>query len=142
MTKLLNTNLSDIHDGDILAVVEELEAVCPVGSRHFLNLPLRMFLTQCVYPGGTGTKRIPISTATVAISPLLESTIGKLPDGALFDLCREIATADGIAREFSHGQKLCVFLSRTIDKYTPSKAPTERQRRINNIVQRRRNNRR
>ena len=142
MSQILNTKLNDIRDGNILALVEELEAVCPVSSRNFGDFPLRFFLTQCVYPAGAGTKRVPISTSTVALSPLLESTIGKLPDGDLFNICHEIASADGVAREFSHGQKLYAFLSRTIDKYTPTKAPTATQRRKDALARTRRNNKR
>lgn len=142
MSDLLNTKLSHIRDGNILALVEELEAVCSTLSHRFLDLPLRFFLTQCVYPRGAGTKRVRISTETVALSPLLESSIGKLPDGELFDLCREIATADGVAREFSHGQKLANFLSRTIDKYDPTKGLSNKQERLDRLARTRRSNKR
>lgn len=142
MSTLLNTSLGDIREDDILALVAELEAICPIAAAQFRGLPLRFFLTQCVYPNGAGTKRVPISTANVPLSPLLEMPVGKLPSGALYELCREISVCDGKAREFSHGQKLVTFLSRAIDKCAPNKPSSETKRRKDGIALTRRNNRR
>ena len=140
MSEFLNTKLSAIRSGDILALVSELDAVCGERSPTYLNMPFRFFLSSCVYPGGTNTKRVKFSTATVLESEFLDSTIGKLP-ADLFDLCHELCRRAGPAREFSLGQKLVTFLNRTIDVHTPDKPPTDKQRRREALAQQQRRNR-
>lgn len=141
MSSFLNTKLGAIHDRGIFELIKELEAICGVPCSNYLDYPLRTFLSLCVYPGGTGTKRVRLSTATVPQAPLLDSRIGKLPSGLLFDLCEELSISAGQGREFTHDQKLVALLNLTIDKHTPTKPLTERQRLEERIVQRRRRNR-
>lgn len=74
------------------------------------------FLLMCVYPDYPRTKRFRISTDT-AISPLLETRVGKLPDGPIFDLCMEVSVWGETAREFSHGRKLVTLLNERIPKF-------------------------
>jgi hypothetical protein len=107
--------MSELRDGNILALVEELEAVCRADSSRLLDSPLSHFLILCAHPDGT--KKVRISTSTVISSPLLETRVGKLPDGPLFDLCKELAAWHDAAREFSHGQKLLTLLNMSIPKF-------------------------
>ena len=116
MDSLLQTKVGDIRDGEILALIDELEHACRVGSRDFVNLPLSLFLTQCVYPDGPA-KRVPITTKIVASAPFLESRVGKLPDGPLRDLCAELALLAGTALESFSGNKIYVLLNKTLPKY-------------------------
>jgi hypothetical protein len=141
MSQVLDTRLNEIRDANLSAMIVELEAVCLVPSSYFLEQPLRFYLNQCVYPKGAGTQRVPISTASAACSPLLETRIGKLSDGPIFDLCMELSMRHGTALEFSLGKKLVTFLNLTLPKFAPVKAPSKEQRLKNSIVHIRRNNR-
>ncbi len=140
MSDFLNTRLGEIRSGEILALIEELEHACPVGSRHFVGSPLIHFLTQCVYPGGGAGKRVPLSTALVADAPILDSRAGKL-DGDLYDLCAELALRNDAALKFYQGNKLAVFFNKTLPKYAAPKKPTARQQRSDAVARQRRANR-
>jgi hypothetical protein len=137
MTDYLDTKLRDIRDGDILTLNEELEAICGVRAYTYRDQTLRMFLRQCVYPNGTGTKRVPLSTRAI-VATVLEYRVGKLPCGPLFDLCQELAIPAGKSREDVLGWKVVLLLNRTIPKCAVTKPLTERQRREQRIVQWRR----
>jgi len=131
--------MANITDEEILALIRELEHVCPVGSRHFGNSPLLHFLTQCVYPEGS-SKRIPITTRCAASTPLLESRVGKLPNGPLRDLCGELALLSQKSLEFFSGNKVYILLNKTLPNFT-TREPGEMQRRWDAVVRRRRSNR-
>jgi hypothetical protein len=132
--------VGEIEDRQILALIYELEQACPgVGSRLFANSPLLHFLTQCIFP--SGTKHVRITTAHVPLAPLLESRVGKLPDGALRDLCGELAKRSGKALEFYGGNKVYVLLNKTLPKDWSVNSPSETQRRWDNVWRNRRSNR-
>ena len=141
MSNFLNTRLETVRSGEILSLIEALDAACGERSPHFLGSPLRFYLTACVYPQGAGTKRVKISTAHV-LDSLLDTKVGKLELGDLRDLCNELAIANGKALELCLGEKLVTFLNRTIDVHKPAKGPTELQQRREAVVQQRRKNRR
>jgi hypothetical protein len=140
MGKLLETKVANITDDEILALIRELEQACPVGSRDFLNVPFLLFLTQCVYPSGA-VKRVPITTQYVPSAPLLESRVGKLPDGPLRDLCGELALLSKEALEFFSGNKIYVLLNKTLPKNLSGKKPSDKHRRWDTVVRQRRSNR-
>jgi hypothetical protein len=141
MSEFLNTRLGTIHRGEILDLVDELESVCQVSSADFVNSPLIHFLTQCVYPMGASQKRKPISTGSVAIAPLLESKVGKLPDGDLHDFCTELALRNNTALEWYSGNKLAVFLNKTLPEFALPKRPTAKRSRVDAVAMQRRSNR-
>jgi len=141
MGELLNAKVGKIRDGELLALIEELEHACPVGSRHFLNLPLIHFLTQCVYPAGASEKRVTLKTDLAAHTPILDTRVGKLPDGDLRSLCAELALRQNTALEFYNGNKLVVFLNKTLPKHPRPKKPTAKRSRMNSIAMQRRLNR-
>lgn len=140
MSGFLQTKVGEIQADEILALIRELEHACPVGARHFVGLPLLLFFTQCVYPEGP-TKRVPITTAYAASTPLLESRVGKLPDGPLRDLCGELAAFSRNALELFHGNKVYVLLNKTLPKNLTLKPASDTQRRREAVVHRRRLNR-
>ncbi len=139
MNGLLQTKVGEIKDQEILALIGELEHACPVGSEHFASSPLLFFLTQCVLPDGF--KHVPITTAHVPLATLLESRVGKLPDGPLRDLCDELARSSGKALEFFSGNKVYVLLNKTLPKKRGTKPPKDTQRRWEDVVRQRRSNR-
>ena len=98
------------------------------------------FLVQCLYPQGAA-KRIPITTALAASTPLLESRVGKLSNGALRDLCGELALLANTALEFFNGNKIYVLLNKAIPKLPKPKKPTAKQQLWDAVFQRRRSNR-
>ena len=98
------------------------------------------FLVQCLYPSGDTAQRVPISTALLPVAPLLDSTVGKLPDGDVRTLCLELAVASGRALEFYAGSKLSAFLNKTLPKLPKPKKPTEKQRRRDALAMQRRRN--
>jgi hypothetical protein len=112
------------------------------GAANFASSPLMIFLMQCLYPTGDTSKRVPISTACLAVAPLLESTVGRLPDGDLRTLCMELSIASGHALEFYSGSKLVAFLNKTLPKPPKPKKLTARQSRLERIGLQRRANRR
>jgi len=140
MSRLLQTKVGEVRDGEILALIEELEQACPVGSHQFVNQPLLFFLNQCVYPEGPG-KRVPLSTKTVALAPLLETRVGKLADGGLRDLCGELAVLSGDGLESFANRKVYVLLNKTLPKHEAPPAPSLAQRRWDAVAGRRRSNR-
>jgi hypothetical protein len=83
-----------------------------------------------------------ISTAHLAVAPLLDSTVGKLPDGDVRTLCMELAIVSEHALEFYSGSKLAAFLSKTLPKLPKPKKPTARQSQRERIAVRRNANRR
>ena len=140
MGALLQTKVGEIKDHQILALIDELEQACPVGSRNFVNSPLLFFLTQCVYPDGSG-KRVPITTKFAAAAPLLEAGVGKLQEGPLRDLCGELAVLSRNTLEVFSGSKVYMLLNKTLPKFT-MKSSTEKQKRWDTVVGQRRSNRR
>jgi hypothetical protein len=140
MSGFLNTLVGEIRSGDLLALIEELEQVCPVVSQDFLKTPFIAFLTQCVYPGGLG-KRAPLSTVSAAWAPLLESRVGKLPEGDLRELCAELAKLRGVALEFFQGGKVCALLNKTLPKHPVPTKPPAKQSRWDAVIRQRRANR-
>lgn len=139
MSRLLETKVADIKDTELLGLVDELEEVCPVGSRNFINSPLLHFLTQCVYPNGP-EKRVAITTQFAPSAPLLESRIGKLPDGPLRDLCGELALLAQSSLDVFAGSKVYVLLNKTLPRFATARS-TARQKRWDAVVQQRRANR-
>ena len=140
MSELLQTKVGEIKSAEILALIDELEHACPVGSQDFLNSPLLFFLTQCVYPDGSG-KRVPITTKFAASVPLLEARVGKLPEGPLRDLCGELAVLSRNPLEVFSGSKVYMLLNKTLPKFS-MKGSTEKQKRWDTVVGQRRSNRR
>jgi hypothetical protein len=140
MSGWLQTKVGDIHEADLLLLIDELEQACQVGSREFVDLPLAIFLTQCVYPEGPA-KRVSITTKHMPSAPLLGARIGKLPEGALRDLCGELAVLGGEALEFFHSRKVYALLNKALPKHATVKAPGTRQTRWDAVVHRRRSNR-
>lgn len=139
--EIYHSRLSSIRDGDLLTMVSELEQVCPVSSALLLDLPLSTFLTQCVYPAGDG-KRVPISTAASLDCPVLETPVGKLADGSLLlALCRELAENEGKGLDFFLGNKVYVFLNKTILRQEKPKKRSKDGQRWNDVVNLRRRNR-
>jgi hypothetical protein len=55
----------------------------------------------------------------MSLWPLLDTTIGKLPDGDLRRLCNELSAASGRALEFYSGSKLAAFLNKTVSEAAP-----------------------
>lgn len=139
MSTFLQTYTERLKSREILELCEELQAVCGVGLLSFRGHPLLFFLQQCVYPRGASEKRVPISTAHVAISPWLESRVGKLPDGDLRDLCTEL-TSGGRALEFYQGNKLAIFLNKILPKHESAKKRSTKQSRWDAVVRQRRSN--
>ena len=140
MSKLLHTLVQDIHAGDILSLLDELEHAIPVVSRTALRIPLVNLLTQFVYPKGFG-KREPIKLDLALHTPILETPIGKFPDGDLRSLCTELAATTEKALEFYHGSKMYVFLNKTLPKYAMPRQPTALQKRWDAVTRQRRANR-
>jgi hypothetical protein len=140
MGKFLETKITDIKDRELLELICELEHACPVGSRYFANSPLLHFLTQCVYPNGP-EKRAPITTKFVASAPLLETRVGKLPNGPLRDLCGELALLSRNALEFFSGSKVYMLLNKTLPRFSIP-GNTEKQKRWDAVIRKRRSNRR
>jgi len=139
MGRLLETKVADIKDSELLGLIRELEEACPVGSHNFINSPLLHFLTQCVYPGGP-EKRVAITTQFAASAPLLESRIGKLPDGPLRDLCGELALPAQSGLDAFSGSKVYVLLNKTLPRFATARS-TVRQKRWDAVIQQRRSNR-
>ena len=137
MKTWLNAKIGEIEDELLLELVAELEAACGVqaGPEDWL----RHFLARCVYPFGTGSKRVPIANDHLLTSPWLEARIGKLPDGAIHELCRELAAGESL--EFSGGEMLKTFLNRCIPKYPERTPPSETAQRKDALVHLRRRNR-
>jgi len=139
MDRILELKVAEIREGELLALIDELEQTCPVGSRDFLGSPFLFFLTQCVYPDGSG-KRVPITTKFVAAAPLLEARVEKLPDGPLRDLCGELAVLSGNTLEVFSSSKVYVLLNKTLPKFG-AKRVTEKQKRWDGVIGQRRSNR-
>jgi hypothetical protein len=74
-------------------------------------------------------------------APILESKIEKLPDGDLRDLCAELALRNNTSLEFRSGNKLAVFLNKTLPKFTLPKRTAAKQRRSDAVTMQRRANR-
>lgn len=139
MGRLLETKVADIKDAELLRLIDELEAVCPVGSPHFVDSPLLHFLTQCVYPHGS-EKRAAITTKFVASAPLLESRVGQLPDGPLRDLCGELALLRQSGLDAFSGSKVYVLLNKSLPRFSVPKS-TAKQKRWDAVIHQRRSNR-
>jgi hypothetical protein len=122
MSDLLKTHVERIRDGDVLALISELEEATAVGSDRFLGFPLLLFLTQCVYPEGP-TKRFAISLKYCLETPILQSRVGRLPDGALRDLCAELAARTGDSLEVFHSAKVYALLNKTLPRGMEVKNP-------------------
>ena len=140
MSSLLQTLVREIHDGDLLALLDELECAVPVASRMALRIPLIGLLMQFVYPYGP-EKRIPITLDSVLETPILETRVGKLPDGSLRELCMELAVLSGRALEFYQGCKVYVLLNKAIPRHVASKKPSANALRWEAVVRQRRSNR-
>jgi hypothetical protein len=139
MGQLLETKVADIEDEQLIGLIRELEEACRIGSQNFTNLPLLHFLTQCVYPGGP-EKRESITTKLTASAPLLESRVGKLPEGSLRDLCGELASLSKNVLEFFSGSKVYMLLNKTLPRFSIPQS-TARQRRWDAVIHQRRSNR-
>ena len=142
MTEIRFARVDELSSGDVHALIRELEQACGIRAADFASMPLMHFLVQCVYPSGDSSVRVPISTAYLAVAPLLDATIGKLPDGDLRTLCTELSIASGHALEFYSGSKLAAFLNKTVPKLPKRKKPTARQSQLQRIALQRRANRR
>lgn len=141
MSNFLYTLLQDIRSGDILAMIEELEEAIPVVSRTALASPLIHLLQQFTYPQGP-EKRVPINPSAALNTPILESKVGKLPDGDLRDLCHELAKLSNKGLEFYQGSKVFALLNKTLPRREAPKKPTALQGRRTAVDQQRRANRR
>jgi hypothetical protein len=141
MSEIRFRRVGEIGDPNLLALIDELEWAAGVPSAEFLSLPLGFFLTQCVYPTGEPETRIPISSAGLPLAPLLDSKVGRLPDGELRTLCAELASTSGRALEFFHDSTLAAFLNGTIPKLEPAGKRTADEMRRDRVVMRRRANR-
>ena len=95
---------------------------------------------QFTYPHGP-EKRVPINLALALDTPILESKVGRLPDGDLRDLCNELAKLSGKALEFYQGSKVFMLLNKTLPKHTPPKKLTALQSRRAAVDRQRRTNR-
>lgn len=137
MDKWLNAKVGDIEDELFRELIVELTSACGIYASS--EAIICHFLVSCVYPLGTGTKRVPISTDHLPASPLLETPIGRLPSGPVFDLCRELARDEAL--EFFHGERLRNFLNRRIPKFPEQKPLSETARRKAALVHMRRGNR-
>ena len=140
MGRLLDTKVADIKDAELLGLIDELEEACPVGSAEFLHSPLLLFLTQCVYPNGP-EKRAAITTKSVASAPLLESRVGKLPEGLLRDLCGELALLGQSGLDVFSGSKVYVLLNKTLPRFAATGRSTARRERWDAVIRQRRANR-
>jgi hypothetical protein len=136
------TRIDDLSNGDVHDFIRELEQACGIRAVAFTSLPLMHFLMQCLYPTGDASKRVPISTAHLAVAPALDSTARKLADGDLRTLCMELSIASGRALEFYSGSKLAPFLNKTLPKLAKPKKLTARQSQLQRIALQRRANRR
>jgi hypothetical protein len=67
------TRIDDLSNGDVHDFIRELEQACGIRAVAFTSLPLMHFLMQCLYPTGDASKRVPISTAHLAVAPALDS---------------------------------------------------------------------
>ena len=141
MSGLLQTKVGDIDDRELLDLIDELEQACRVGSREFISLPLMLFLTQCASIRRVRPKRVPITTKYAASTPLLESRVGKRPDGPLRDLCGELAVLSAKSLESFSGSKVYVLLNETLPKNLTATPPGATQSRWDAVVYRRRSNR-
>ena len=97
MSEIRFARMDELSGGDVHKLIRELEQACCIRAADFGSSPLMHFLVQCLYPSGDPSKRVPISTACVPVAPLLDDTIGKLPDGDLRTLCGELSIASGHA---------------------------------------------
>ncbi len=140
MGRLLDTKVADIKDAELLGLIDELEEACPVGSAEFLHSPLLHFLTQCVYPNGP-ERRVAITTKSVASAPLLESRVGKLPEGLLRDLCGELALLGQSGLDVFSGSKVYVLLNKTLPRFAATGRSTARRERWDAVIRQRRANR-
>ena len=141
MSDYLNTHLAKIRSGEVYSLIGELETACEVSAGLFLNTTLWHFLSQCVYPMGAAEKRQPIAAKYLPEDGFLGTTIRKLQGTHLFSLCEELAHRNHASLEFSSSQKLAGFLNANLPKFPPAKKPAPLQRRRENLVMRRRNNR-
>ena len=137
MGKCLNAKVGEIEDELFLELITELESACGVGASP--EDWICHFLARCVYPFGSGSKRQPIATDHLPVSPALETKIGELPDGPVFELCRELARNEAL--EFFQGQQLKDFLNRCIPKFPEQNPPSETARRKDALAHLRRRNR-
>ena len=142
MIEIRFTRLDQLSSGDVHALISELEQACGIRAADFASLPLMNFLTLCLYPSGDTSKRVSISTACLVMAPLLDTTIGKLPNGDLRTLCSELSIASDRALEFYSGSKLAAFLNKTLPKLAKPKKLTAGQSRRERIALLRRANRR
>ena len=140
-SNFLNTMLGEIRSGEILSLLDELENACPVISRQGLNLPLAAFLNQCLYPQGSG-KRQPLNLDQAFHTPLLESRIGKLPDGDLREFCAELARRSGKALEFYQSCKVYALINKCMPRLPSPAKPSAKSERQNALTTQRRANRR
>lgn len=142
MSEIRFARIDELSSGDVHKLIRELEQACGIRAADFASSPLMHFLIQCLYPSGDASKRVLISASYLAVAPLLDSTIGKLPDGDLRTLCGELSIASGHALEFYSGSNLATFLNKTLPKSPKPKKPTARQARLQRIALQRRANRR
>lgn len=142
MSEVQFTPINQLTDSDVHALIRELEEACGISATGFLSAPLMLFLTQCFYPDGAASRCVRISSSYLAFAPLLDSTVGKLPDGDLRTLCMELAIAAGRALEFYSGSKLAAFLNKTVPKPPKPKKLTAQQSRWERVAKQRRANRR
>ncbi len=140
MSRFLEIKVSEIEDDTTLALIRELEQACPVSAELMANQPLLLFLTQCIYPEGAG-KRVPITTKFVPSAPVLESRVGKLPEGALRDLCGELAMLAQSGLEVFSGSQVYALLNKTLPKYPGAGGASATRQRWDAVVNRRRANR-
>ena len=137
MPELLNTKVDELRDELLISLIAELELACEIEASPLTTIG--SFLICCVYPFGFGSKRVRISTDHLPMTPVLDTRVGRLPDGPVYGLCRELARDVGL--ELFHGERLKNFLSRRIPSFPAHKTASETARRRDALVHLRRRNR-
>jgi hypothetical protein len=123
--KYLDQRLFEIHNTPILEFLAELEHASRLSRTGLENLTLFLFMTQCLYPNGAGTKRIPLHPHSMPVAGYLGTPIERLRGTSLYELCEELAYRANLPLEMHINRKLMTFLNTALPRYA---VPRKRKR--------------
>jgi len=130
-TRYLSTPLSKIADTNLLSLIVDLEQVTGVRRTLNYNMPFGMYLHDCLRPNGSEYPPILITPKMLrkpADLLILNKSICKFNDTALYWLCVEIALSRKISIEDVLTKKVYVFINQSYkdsSKKKRKKGPTE-----------------
>jgi hypothetical protein len=113
----LDQHLFEIHNTTILEFLAELEHASRVNRSGLETLTLFLYMTQCLYPNGAGTKRVRLHSANTPVPGHLGTPIERLRGTSLYELCEELARRANLPIQLHVTRKLMTFLNATLPKY-------------------------